>query len=247
MPRTYRPFRASRILAAALLLPLAAAPLLAQTDSSLLTVERIFASDEFTSESVGDVRWIPGASAYTRLEPDSAMRGAAALIRYDAATGRRDVWVPATRLVPPGDSVPLAIEGLRASRRPASACCSSPTRVGSGAQNTRGDFWVLDLATWKLRKLGGPDAAPSSLMFAKFSPDGGRVAYVREHDLYVESAGRRRASPGSPATARAPSSTAPSTGCTRKSSTCATGSAGARTGVASRSGSSTRRACATST
>ena len=53
-------------------------------------------------------------------------------------------------------------------------------------QNTRGDFWVLDLATWRLRKLGGHSAAPSTLMFAKFSPDGGRVAYVREHDLYVE-------------------------------------------------------------
>jgi dipeptidyl-peptidase-4 len=62
--------------------------------------------------------------------------------------------------------------------------------------NTRGDYWVLDAADGApasgtrtggpLRRLGGPGAAPASLMFAKFSPDGGRVAYVRANDLYVE-------------------------------------------------------------
>src|SRR5439155_6219407 len=52
--------------------------------------------------------------------------------------------------------------------------------------NTRGDYWVLDRKSGGLRQLGGREAKPSTLMFAKFSPDGGRVAYVREHDLYVE-------------------------------------------------------------
>ena len=37
-----------------------------------------------------------------------------------------------------------------------------------------------------LKQLGGADAKPSTLMFAKFSPDGGRVGYVRENNLYVE-------------------------------------------------------------
>ena len=49
---------------------------------------------------------------------------------------------------------------------------------------------MLDRATGTLRQLGGPDAAPSSLMFAKFSPDGQGVAYVRDHDLWVESSDR---------------------------------------------------------
>ena len=53
-------------------------------------------------------------------------------------------------------------------------------------QNTRGDFWILDLATWQLAQARRPGAKPSTLMFAKFSPDGGRVAYVRENNLYVE-------------------------------------------------------------
>ena len=40
-------------------------------------------------------------------------------------------------------------------------------------------------------------------MFAKFSPDGGRVAYVRENNLYVEDlasgAHHRRSPPTAPA------------------------------------------------
>jgi dipeptidyl-peptidase-4 len=159
----------------------------AQTpDSSLLTVERIFGSGEFAADPLGDVRWIPGSAAYTRLEPDSTQRGATALVRYDAATGRREVWVPAARLVPAVDSIPLDIEDYALSPdRKRLLLFTNSQKVWR--QNTRGDFWTLDLGSWQLRKLGGPDAAPSTLMFAKFSPDGGRVAYVRAHDLYVES------------------------------------------------------------
>jgi len=52
--------------------------------------------------------------------------------------------------------------------------------------NTRGDYWVLDLAGWTLRKLAA--TVRSTLMFAKFSPDGGRVGWVRygEYNIYVE-------------------------------------------------------------
>ena len=53
-------------------------------------------------------------------------------------------------------------------------------------ENTRGDYWLIDLASGPPRKLGGRAAKPSTLMFATFSPDGGRVAYVRENNLYVE-------------------------------------------------------------
>ncbi|MFI5210586.1 MAG: DPP IV N-terminal domain-containing protein, partial [Gemmatimonadales bacterium] len=51
--------------------------------------------------------------------------------------------------------------------------------------NTRGDYWTLNLDSWTLRKLGG-DAKPSTLMFAKFSPDGGQVGYVNDFNVCVE-------------------------------------------------------------
>lgn len=52
-------------------------------------------------------------------------------------------------------------------------------------QDSRGDYWVADITAQKLTQLGKGRPA-SSLMFAKFSPDGSKVAYVSEHNLYVE-------------------------------------------------------------
>jgi dipeptidyl-peptidase 4 len=51
--------------------------------------------------------------------------------------------------------------------------------------DSRGDYWVLNLKTKSLNKLGIGKPV-SSLMFAKFSPDGTRVAYVCQQNLYVE-------------------------------------------------------------
>jgi len=50
---------------------------------------------------------------------------------------------------------------------------------------TRGDYWVYDIANQSLKKLGA-GLQESSLMFAKFSPDGNRVAYVSNYNLYLE-------------------------------------------------------------
>ncbi|WP_276088151.1 S9 family peptidase [Pedobacter sp. JY14-1] len=50
---------------------------------------------------------------------------------------------------------------------------------------TRGDYYVADLKTGQIVQVG-KDRPASSLMFAKFSPDGTKVAYVSKHNLYVE-------------------------------------------------------------
>ena len=51
---------------------------------------------------------------------------------------------------------------------------------------SRGDYWVLDVASSDLWQLGGSEAEESSLQFAKFSPDATRVAYVRKDNIYVQ-------------------------------------------------------------
>ena len=53
--------------------------------------------------------------------------------------------------------------------------------------NSRGDYWVYNLQDKTLKKLGGPGAEPSSLLFAKPSPRGTHVAYVRENHIHMES------------------------------------------------------------
>jgi dipeptidyl-peptidase-4 len=161
-------------------------------DSSLLDLDRIFSSDEFKPEQLGQVRWLPDQPAYLRLEADSgAPPGVRSLVRYDAASGKAEVLVPASRLIAPGDSTPLAIEDYELSPDGKRVLLFTNSKK-VWRQNTRGDFYVLDLSSWTLRKLGGAAARPSTLMFAKFSPDGGRVAYVRENNLYVEDLGDRR-------------------------------------------------------
>ena len=106
------------------------------------------------------------------------------LVRNDPATGKKEVLVPAQALVPGGAKEPLAVDAYALSADESRVLISTNSeRVWR--RDTRGDYWVLDVATRKLRKLGG-DASPSSLMFAAFSPDGTRVAYVRENNLYVQ-------------------------------------------------------------
>ena len=51
--------------------------------------------------------------------------------------------------------------------------------------NTRGDYWVLDIATNKLTQMGAGKAA-QSLMYAKFNGDGQKVGYVSEHNIFSE-------------------------------------------------------------
>lgn len=51
--------------------------------------------------------------------------------------------------------------------------------------NTRGDYWLYDFKENKLQQLGNK-LPPSSLMFAKLSPDGKFVAFVSFNNIYVE-------------------------------------------------------------
>jgi dipeptidyl-peptidase-4 len=100
------------------------------------------------------------------------------------SSGRREVLVPVARLVPPGSTAPLEIADYSWSPDGQQLLVFTDTRR-VWRTNSRGDYWVLDLGTSALRKLG-KGAPPSTLMFAKFSPDGRRVGYVRENNLYIE-------------------------------------------------------------
>ncbi|MGH7644762.1 MAG: hypothetical protein ACREMR_04160, partial [Gemmatimonadales bacterium] len=81
----------------------------APVDSSLLTVERIYGTPELRSQSFGPMRWLAGGAAYTTLERSAAGPGQD-LVRYDAATGTREILIAAARLVAPGDTTPLEVE-----------------------------------------------------------------------------------------------------------------------------------------
>ena len=174
-----------RLILAALFCSIVVAPLYGQVPAALRDrLERIFDSEDFSSESFGPARWLDDGDAYTTVEPSETVEDAHDIVRYDTETGTRQVLVSASALLPPDAARPLEIDGYEWSEGRARLLVFTNT-VRVWRRNTRGDYWVLDVASGALRKLGGV-APPASLMFAKFSPDGTRVAYVVANNLYVE-------------------------------------------------------------
>jgi dipeptidyl-peptidase-4 len=150
-------------------------------NASRLTVERIFGSGEFASRGAGQIRWLDDSS-YVALQ--AGQGSTPELARFNARTGERAVFVSAAQLTPNGATGPIQVENYNWSPdKKRLLVFTASEKVWR--ENSRGDYWVFDMTTQGLRKLGG-DAPASTLMFAKFSPDGQRVAYVRQNDLYVE-------------------------------------------------------------
>jgi dipeptidyl-peptidase-4 len=150
-------------------------------DASLLTVDRIFGSQEFASERPPALRWRNSGSGYVTVERTSDGQQLAA---HDPANGRTEVLVPDAWLIPDGKKQPLAVEEYEFSND------ESKLLIYTNSQrvwrvNSRGDYWVLDRSTRKIKKLGG-DIPPSTMMFATISPDGKKVCYVYRNNLYVQ-------------------------------------------------------------
>jgi dipeptidyl-peptidase-4 len=164
-----------------------------QADSSLLSVHRIYGTREFRSQAFGPAKWLGDGSSYTTLETSEAEPGQN-LVRYSSERGAREVLVAARQFIPQGDTIPLNVEDYAWSPDLKLLLIFTNSRP-VWRLNTRGDYWVLDRSAGSLRKLGGQDAKPSTLMFAKFSPDGRRVGYVRENNLYVEDLASRTITP----------------------------------------------------
>lgn len=156
----------------------------APADLSMLSLDRIFTAKEFQEETSGTLRWSKRAPVYFTLDAPTSPGKGRDLVRNDPASGKHEVILPARAFIPSDQTDPLAVDGFEFSKEETRLLIyTNSKRVWR--QNTRGDYWVLDLETHALRKIGG-DAKPATLMFAKFSPDGKRVAYVHENNLYVQ-------------------------------------------------------------
>ncbi|GHF16090.1 peptidase S9 [Kordiimonas sediminis] len=158
--------------------------------STQLTLDRIYSSDEFKAKRLGDNVWLEDGLGYSIIEEVDGDKDRLSVFKYDPASGDKSVLIDVADLTPDGHDKPLKVEKVIWSEDGAYALLyTNSKRVWR--QNTQGDYWVMDLATKNLRKLG-KNFPESSLMFAKFSPDSSRVAYVQKtgqkiHDIYIES------------------------------------------------------------
>ena len=106
------------------------------------------------------------------------------LFSIDLEKGVQSVIISKNLLRPSGSETPIPIEGYSFSDDMQWALIFTNTaRVWR--YNTRGDYWLLNIKTKQLRKIGKGRPA-QTLMFAKFSPDATKIAYVSEKNIYVE-------------------------------------------------------------
>jgi len=173
-----------RVLVPLVILLATIAPAAQQTDpaaSLRAQIDRIFKDHAYDTPRFGPARWLPDGKAYAIVERSGT---GTEIARYDGVSGARTVMVHAEQLVPKGSERPLDIEDYAWSPDGRRLLIFTNSRK-VWRQNTRGDYWVLDTRMGVIRKLGGkgPEA---SMMFAKFSPGGDRVAYVRGNNIYVQ-------------------------------------------------------------
>jgi dipeptidyl-peptidase 4 len=132
----------------------------------------------FTVKSqIGDVHWSVDGNSYYRIEKNE-------LVQYTLPDNKPAVILSKQQLTPSGSTSPLQVSNYSFSTDQQKVLIFTNTKK-VWRLNTRGDYWVLDRTSGTLSQLGKSLPA-SSLMFAKFSPDGKSVGYVSGNNIYAE-------------------------------------------------------------
>jgi len=157
--------------------------LLARQDEAWLSLKRIYSDEEFRPQRYGPARWLENGKGYTTLE-DAVDAAGQDIVLYDTKSGDRSILVAAKNLIPKGKTKPLEISDYFWSGDGGYLLVFTNTRR-VWRYHTRGDYWLLELSSLRLKQLGLA-VKPTTMKFAKFSPNGEMVAYVSEKNIYVE-------------------------------------------------------------
>lgn len=123
------------------------------------------------------VNWTPDGLAYTKFKDGN-------IVRVDPKTEAEVTIISKEQLTAKGQTIALKPQQYFFNKDNSKVLLFVNT-AKVWRYNTRGDYWILDVAKNELRQLGKGLPA-QSLMFAKLSPDGKNVAYVSEHNIFSE-------------------------------------------------------------
>ena len=164
-------------------------------NNTALSLSQIYQDNAFKSDRIGQIRWLKDGSGYTAVEDTQSLSKSKSndksdlgkdIVVYDPKTLKKTVLVTAKQLTPSNQDKPLVIDDyIWSNDRNKLLIYTNSKKVWRS--NSRGDYWLLDLQTNQLTQLGQKFNAPSSLMFAKFSPDATNIAYVYDNNIYIES------------------------------------------------------------
>jgi dipeptidyl-peptidase-4 len=169
------------LLLGSLLCPVPAA---AQLSTNMQDMLRRINSPEFGGGGRGagaPGRWVDGGQGYANIERNP--NGGSEIVRYDTATGKREVWMTAEQLTPAQLGTPLQFSDYTVSADGTTMLFATNGRL-TMIRKTAYDYWALNKAGKTWHKLGRNST--TGLLYAELSPDGTRAAYVRENNLYVE-------------------------------------------------------------
>ena len=122
-----------------------------------------------------NIRWAKDGNAYYRNE-------AGEVNRYELPANTKTTFLSKTDLTPSGQTESLKVRNFLLSDDGNLVLIYTNSKK-VWRYETQGDYWVLNRTAKTLTKIG-KDKPASSLRFAKFSPDGKKVGYVSEFDLY---------------------------------------------------------------
>jgi len=144
---------------------------------TLLVYVMVFAFSFHVFSQGRSIKWTADGNSYYQLEKTG-------IVQYTLPKNEAKVFIANQKLIPAGSTTPLKISYYTFSNDQQKVLIFTNTKR-VWRLNTKGDYWVLDLKKDSLFQVG-KILPKSSLMFAKFSPDGKSVAYVSQSNIYVE-------------------------------------------------------------
>ncbi|MEH6772057.1 S9 family peptidase [Maribacter arcticus] len=131
----------------------------------------------FNFNGEAQVNWTNDGDSYYKLEKNQ-------LLTYTLPNHDTKTVITKEQLTPADTSEPLNVAHFSFSSDQQKVLLFTNTKK-VWRLNTKGDYWVFNFKTNTLRQIG-KSLPPSSLMFAKFSPDGNTIAYVSDNNIYAE-------------------------------------------------------------
>lgn len=143
----------------------------------LITIAQFIMIAAKAQPGVPVTKWTNDGGSYYLVEKGE-------IVKTELPSQNKTTFISKKQLTPKDSTKPLVPRGFLLSDDGTKALIYTNTKKVWRYQ-TRGDYWLLNLTTGELKQMG-KGRPESTLQFAKFSPDSKKIAYVSEHNIYME-------------------------------------------------------------